>query len=100
MAAYKIGNILRGYVQFKARSDHKAWEIGCEKFNELVPTDSTIGRQVELYVGRPVATTPGYKKYLVRDGARPGGKSPVASGWYPVVVGYSKEPFPKEEFKA
>jgi hypothetical protein len=100
MATYQLGNILRGYIKFEAPSDCEAWSIGCAKFNEARPTPSDLGRQVELYVWRPIATTQNYKKYLVRDGERSDGEDPVANGWYPVLIGFSKEPFPAEEHKA
>lgn len=84
---YKIGNILRGYIEFSADNPKYAWTDGCDKFNASFPSDSTLGRQVELYVKGPVPTTSSYKSY---DGS-------VPDAWFPILVGYSKEAYPGDE---
>ena len=82
MARYKIGNILRGYLFLAAKDDQDAWDSGREAFNTAIPTDSKSGCQIELYVEKPVQVTQSYRE-------------DNTTGWYPVLVGMSKDPFPE-----
>ena len=86
MPNYKIGNILRGYMYFPANDDQEAWDSGREAFNTAIPTDSKSGRQIELYVEKPVQVTHSYRE---------GKNKNSTTGWFPVLVGMSKDPFPE-----
>ena len=83
MARYKIGNILRGYLYLPAKTHREAWDAGRAAFNAACPTDSKSGRQIELYVEKSILVTERYEEY-----------DSDPKGWFPVLVGFSKDPYP------
>lgn len=94
---YRIGNALRGNIQFKARSTKEAWKIGCRLFNEWVPSEGEVGRSVvlEVYDESKITLTtpweikqskmPPKKRYFSNH------KEFIQVGFVPVAYGMSKE---------
>jgi hypothetical protein len=64
-----------------------AWEKGRVIFNEALPTDHKTGRQIELYVEKPVPVlyTETYVRYSDKSDR---------NVWVPVVIGFSGELYP------
>lgn len=90
---WEIGNPLRGYFYFKARTIEEAWEKGCKIFNQAYP--SKKGRQIclELNDDTLVPTT----KFTIEQMKLPPDKRCFINQSYPtrgyvtVACGCSKE---------
>lgn len=78
---YRIGNILRGYIKFKARNDHEAWNRGRALMEEAIPSEGQLGRAMQLDVWQTIKTTA-----KMED---------IEGAWFPVLIGQTKEPWPK-----
>ena len=90
---YQIGNCMRGYVEFEARTDKEAWAKGTRRIKAIIRTSklkSDRKASMTLYLRREgsMRITPGMAKALAKIGQAP------MTDWITVLGGNSNDPWP------
>jgi len=96
---YMLGNYLRGFYAFKARSIKEAWKKGCARFNAGFPSPgSRHGRSVHLHVWDATVLPVLKTKWVIDQDRLPAAKRYYSNhevntvrDWVPVAEGMSKQ---------